>query len=154
MQAVEVAPVAVGDFRTAPALASVRGKALGVRAGTIRPPGKQDFAAYLGDTVAAQLQGAGKLDPASRLVLTGELLENDIDDGISEARGVVAARFVLTDQGRPVFDKVLKAEDRWPSNFVGAVAFQRALLGYGALPVRLAEQLMADPDFRTAARRR
>ncbi|MFA5962675.1 MAG: hypothetical protein WC804_01540 [Sphingomonas sp.] len=143
--------IAVGAFVPAPALPRAADRGLGVRAVTIKPEGGS-FARHLGDTLAAQLRVAGKLDPTSPVSVSGLLTENDVSSGIGKGHGVLGAEFVVTRAGREVFRKRLRSERDWNSPFVGAVAIMNADTEYGALYTELIGRLIDDPDFRAAVR--
>jgi hypothetical protein len=138
--------MAVGSFDAAPGLPD---KALGVRLSTVRPEGGS-FAAYLGETLKAQLGTAGKLDPAAAIAIGGTLTENDVGAPIGEARGRLGAEFVVKRNGRELLRKRLHVERSWGSSYFGFVAIDKADRMYTALYADLVSALIDDPDFRTA----
>lgn len=138
--------MAVGGFAAAPGLSD---RALGVRVSTVRPAGGS-FAAYLGETLKAQLGAAGRLDPAASIVIGGTLTENDVGAPTGEARGQLGAEFVVSRNGRELFRKRLHVERRWGSSYFGFVAIDKADRMYNALYADLVSALIDDPDFRTA----
>lgn len=138
--------MAVGSFAAAPGLSD---RALGVRVSTVRPAGGS-FAAYLGETLKAQLGAAGRLDPAAPILIGGTLTENDVGAPIGEARGRLGAEFVVTHGGREVFRKRLHVERRWGSSYFGFVAIDKADRMYTALYADLVSALIDDRDFRAA----
>lgn len=138
--------LAVGSFAAAPGLSD---KALGVRVSTVRPEGGS-FAAYLGETLKAQLAAAGKLDPAAAIAIAGTLTENDVGAPIGEARGRLGAEFVVTRGGRELLRKRLRVERNWGSSYFGFIAIDKADRMYTALYADLVSALIDDPDFRAA----
>lgn len=138
--------MAVGSFAAASGLSD---KALGVRISTVRPEGGS-FAAYLGETLKAQLAAAGKLDSAAPIAITGTLTENDVGAPIGEARGRLGAEFVVTRDGRELMRKRLRVERSWGSSYFGFIAIDKADRMYTALYADLVSALIDDPDFRTA----
>ena len=146
IDAARLPAMAVSSFAAAPALSD---KALGVRASQVRPEGGS-FAAYLGETLQAQLGAAGKLDAAAPIVIGGTLTENDVGAPIGEARGQLGAEFVVTRNERELFRKRLHVERRWGSSYFGFVAIDKADRMYTALYADLVSALIDDPDFRRA----
>ena len=146
IDAARLPAMAVGSFAAAPGLSD---KALGVRVSQVRPEGGS-FAAYLGETMKAQLGAAGKLDAAAPIAIGGTLTENDVGAPIGEARGQLGAEFVVTRNGRELFRKRLHVERRWGSSYFGFVAIDKADRMYNALYADLVSALIDDRDFRTA----
>lgn len=126
-------------------------RAILVRAGTEAAP-EGSFAAYLADTLAAELKGAARFDPGSNLVVSGIITDTHLDSVMPTATARLGARFTLTKSGRTVFEKTLSVESDWDSNFAGAVAIPDAFNHYSGLFPRLAAKLFADPEFRAAAK--
>jgi hypothetical protein len=152
LRAADAASMKIGDFSPAPGPPTMMDKSIMVRAGTQAAP-EGSFAAYLADTLAAELKGAGRLDPNSSLVLSGVITDTHADAAMPTARARLAARFTLTRSGQTVFDKTLSVEAEWNSDFVGAVAIPDAFNQYSGLFPQLATKLFADPQFKAAARR-
>src|SRR4051812_48024681 len=71
LRASGIAPVALGEFRLAPGRPASMDQSIRARANVFLPPVGGSFAVYLGDTLAAQLRGAGLLDPAASVVVEG-----------------------------------------------------------------------------------
>lgn len=154
LQTSGIAPIRVGDFKPAPSLPAGKDKSINSRAATIKPPSGNSFAAYLGQTLATELNAAGKLDGASRVVVTGFLTESELDSaGFVTASGSLAARFVVTREDAVVYDKVLRVDAQWESNFIGAIAIPAAISNYNALYPKLARALLEDPAFAAATKK-
>ncbi|WP_295640676.1 hypothetical protein [uncultured Methylibium sp.] len=148
---VALQPLALGSFGPA----ADQERALvdhSLRGSSIVPP-QGSFAAYLRQTLETELAAAGLLDPASTTVVSATLLASRVDAAVGEGRGMLAARFVHTRDGRTRYDRELQAEGRWPSSFVGVEALPAAFNGYALLHRELVGRLLADPDFRQAAAR-
>ena len=148
--AVEVPPMKVGAFTLSRALPESRDRSIGLRALSIKPPKGSTFASYLGDTLAEQLRLAGKLDPASPLVLSATVTESSASTAIGTATGALRATFRLSHGPRILFEKDLRVDAQWNSSFIGAVAVMNAEREYVALYTRLVDLLLEDPDFRRA----
>jgi hypothetical protein len=146
-----LSPMAVGAFVPAPTLPRGADRGIAVRAVTIKAEGGS-FAHHLGETLAAQLRAAGKLDSAASRQVSGALLENAVGSGIGKGHGVLAAEFVVTREGHELFRKRLQVAHDWNSPFVGAVAIMNADAEYAALYTALIGELIDDPDFRAAMR--
>jgi hypothetical protein len=151
LRAADIAPVKIGAFSPAPGSPAMMDKSIIVRAGTQAAP-EGSYAAYLADTLAAELKGAGRLDPNSSLVLSGMITDTHADAAMPMASARLAARFTLSRSGQTVFDKTLSVEAEWNSDFVGAVAIPDAFNHYSGLFPQLATKLFADPEFKAAAK--
>ncbi|MDB5432044.1 MAG: hypothetical protein JWP35_3160 [Caulobacter sp.] len=143
--------MAIGSFTPAPGHPTQMDRAVVIRAGSQAAPGGS-YARYLGDTIAAELSGAGRLDPTSGLVVSGVITDTYLDSNMSTARAALSARITLTRAGRVVYDKTLSAQSSWEGNFMGAVAIPDAFNHYTGLFQDLAGKLLADPEFQKAAR--
>jgi len=146
IDAARLPPLAVGNFTAAPGMSDA---ALGVRLSAVRPEGGS-FAAYLGETLKAQLRATGKLDPAAPISIGGTLTENDVGAPIGQARGRLGAEFVVTRDGHELLRKRLHVERNWGSSYFGFVAIDKADRMYTALYADLVSALIDDADFRAA----
>jgi hypothetical protein len=146
-----VAPMNVGDFVPAPGEPTEMDKSVTVRAG-VQPAPDGSFAKYLGDTISAELKGAGKLDPNSTLVVSGLITGTHLDSSMSTPRAALAAKITLVRAGKVTFEKTISVESTWDANFIGAVAIPDAINHYTDLYRQLTAKLFADPDFVSAAR--
>jgi len=151
IRAANLAAMRVGEFTAAPGKPTEMDKSVAVRAG-VQPAPNGSFARYLGDTLATELKAAGRLDESSSLVVTGVVTDTHVDSAMPTAHAWLAARFSLVRGGKTVFDKTLKVDASWDSNFVGAVAIPDAFNHYNGLFDKLAAALLSDPDFQAAAR--
>jgi len=143
--------VSVGSFSVQPGAGGLSG--IGLRGATMNSPVGSDYAAYLADALQRELTLAGKLDPKSRIVVTGVLLKNDIAAGsIVTNSGEIEASFVVAKDGKEVYRRTHRAEASWESSFVGAVALPRAMAQYPLLVQKLLGTLFSDAAFAAALR--
>lgn len=152
VRAAGIGPVAVGAFAPAAGMDKTADASVGVRATTLAAP-RGSFAGYLGETLEAELQGAGLIDKGGSRVVEGWLTDRQVDASIGRGRGRLAARFVVKQDGAAVYDKELDVAADWESSFVGAVAIPAAINEFTALFRKLALNLVNDPDFRRAMAR-
>lgn len=148
----DVPPMALGEFRLAPGLPATMDRRVSVRGSTVTSPKGGSYALFLKETLAAELQASGKLDPASGIVITGELTESEATAGIDVGAARLGATFVVTRDGREVYRKPLRVEESWVSSFYGAVAIPMALNHYTGLYSKLVTKLLEDPAFAAAIR--
>ena len=145
--------IKVGAFVPGPGLAPAKDKSVNSRAATVKPPGGS-FAGYLGRTLAAELNAAGKLDAASGLEVSGFLVESELHSASTVTGDAsLAARFVLKRDGVVAYDKTLRVTDTWKSAFMGVEAIPDAINHYYGLYGTLVRTLLQDPEFIAAARR-
>ena len=149
-----VAPLAVGTFTRSASVSAAADRSHGVRSNKVVAP-RGSFAGYLGDTLRAELSGAGRYQADAPLVLRGELLETRLD-GSSSSHGTasLAARFELLRDQTVLYRGDLRATDRWESGFLGVEAIPAAVNHYQDLDRRLVRELFSDPQFVEAARSR
>jgi hypothetical protein len=141
----------VGAFTKDPKMPAQQDKSVVSRSVTVTSPDGESFAAYLGNVLKADLEGAGKLDPASDLEVQGVLTDNQLGTGIKTGTATLGARFILLRKGSSVFDKSLVAQQQWEGDFIGAVAIPDAINHYQSLYQELVEKLLSDDEFRKAA---
>jgi len=137
----------VGSFT----VAANTGGSIGLRGNPMNSSVGNDYAAYLADALQQELKLAGKLDSASKLEISGQLLKNDISAaGFSTNSGEIEARFIVKSDGSQRYDKVKRAELSWDSSFMGAVAIPKAQQQYPAIVQKLLSLLWGDADFQAA----
>lgn len=146
-RATQLMPVNVGSFKADPKLGADNDRGISVRSNTVASPVDGSFAQYLRETLMVDLKASGLYDANSPAVLSGFLTESLLDVGIDTGRSNLAARFVLTNGSKTLFDKELKASANWPSSFVGAIAIPQGIHQYTDLYHKLIEQLFEDPDY-------
>jgi hypothetical protein len=153
MRAAGIPNVGVGTFALAPGLPEGMDRSIGIRAVSVSSP-DGSFSTYLRQTLITELTAGGKLDPASPIVIGGQLTESRIDAGLAEANAVLGANFTVTRDGKTVFSKAFEVHDAWKGDFLGAVAIPAAMDHYTALYSRLVGALLADGEFRAAVGQR
>jgi hypothetical protein len=144
----------VGDFTPGPGLSPRDDQSLGIRALTLVSPYDHSFSKYLQKSLEADLQLAGKLDPASSLTIEGELTDSRIDAGIGTGSATLSGKFELLKSGKQAFEKSFSVRAEWDSAFVGATAIPDAANQYTSLYDKLIVEFLADPDFKAAAAER
>ncbi|WP_421837757.1 hypothetical protein [Novosphingobium sp.] len=145
-----VPPMALGPFT--PASKDV-GHSISIRLGILHPPKGRNFAEFLGATFETELKAAGKLDPAAPLQLGGVLTESRASEDIKNGGGSLGARITLSRGGQPIFAKDYRAETKWHSSIIGALAIDEAFVQYNALYAALVRQALSDPELVAAAKR-
>lgn len=143
--------LAVGDFKLAPGAKADIDKSVSARA-TSASPAEGTFSAYLKAALVSDLKASGLYDAGAALAIQGQLVDAQLDTGMSTGRAIIAAHFQVTRSGQTAFDKTLKDEHTWDSSFVGAIAIPRAINEYQAGYANLLGQLYKDPDFLRACR--
>lgn len=143
--------IGVDDFSAA---AGVNDRSLNMRGSSMTGTGQDGaFSTYLQDALVTELRNAGRFDDAAALRLSGTLTVNRLSaEGFSTGNATAGARFVLTRDGRVVYDKVITAQHEWESSFIGAIAIPAAVQGYPATVQKLVSQLFTDPAFIEATR--
>lgn len=145
------AGIALGSFSVQAGAVGATG--IGLRGNTMSSPVGSDYAAYLADALQRELTLAGKLDPKSRIVVSGVLLKNDISaGGMSTNSGEIEASFAVVADGQERYRRTLRAEASWDSSFIGAVAIPKAQAQYPLLVQKLLGQLFSDAAFAAALR--
>lgn len=143
------ASIAVGAFTVqadGPGVTSI-----GLRGSSMSSPVGADYAAYLADALRQELKLAGKLDPNSKIVVTGLLLKNDIAaGGFSTNSGEIEAQFTVLNDGRERWRGTKRAELAWDSSFLGSIAIPKAQQEYPVLVQKLLAQLFEDAGFQSA----
>jgi len=142
-------PTALGSFTVQAGGAGV--VSIGLRAASMNSSVGADYAAYLASALSQELQLAGKLDPKSKVVITGLLLKNDISAaGLSTNSGEIEAQFAVINDGQERYRGTHRAEMSWESSILGAVAIPKAQQQYPLLVQKLLSRLMADSRFQAA----
>lgn len=96
------------------------------------------------------LKASGLYDANSPATLSGFLTESLLDVGIETGQSNLGARFVLSNGGKILYDKELKASASWSSSFVGAIAIPQGINQYADLYHKLVGMLFDDPDYQKA----
>jgi len=148
-----IAPVALGHFGLAAGRPAGMDQSVTARTNTIFSPYDSSFAGYLKENLATDLRAAGLLEPASPIVIEGQLTDSQLDAAVGFGQGSVAARFAVIRAGAKVYEREFRASSRWESPFVGAIAVPAAVNEYSLLYRKLVELLLDDPAFRSAAKK-
>ena len=149
-RASRLAPINVGSFKPDPKLGAENDRGINVRSNTLSSPVEGSFAQYLRETLIVDLKASGLYDANSPATLSGFLTESLLDVGIETGQSNLGARFVLSNGGKILYDKELKATANWPSSFVGAIAIPQGINQYADLYHKLVGMLFDDPDYQKA----
>jgi hypothetical protein len=148
LRAAGFVPANVGTF-TAGERMLARDKSVSVRAAnSLESPIDSSFTQYLRETLKVELASAGLLDANSGTVITGTLIDTELDPAMSSGTGSLTARFVVTRDGKLRFDRELKVSSTWESSFIGAIAIPAAMREYEGLYRKLVTTLMNNAEFR------
>ena len=145
----DISALSVGEFKLAESKPEAIDKSITSRSQTLVPQ-EGSISGYLRSALVTELQTAGKYDEASKIQVSGELTESELNTNMGTADGTLGARFKVTG-GKAEYDKVLSVKRTWESSFVGAIAIPKALQEYMGLYERLLKKLFTDPEFVTAA---
>lgn len=139
-------PLALGEFKAEkPELEqlSIRASSLEAKEGS--------YSAYLKDAIKSELLLASMLGSVGDAELIAILLENELNtSSIVTGEGKISAQFIVKNNQKITYNKVLKATTTFPSSFSGAHAIPNAINAYPELVQRLLESLYSDKDFATA----
>jgi hypothetical protein len=153
LKAAGAQPMALGDFKAAPGKATDADKGLSIRGSNSIAPNKGSFALQLREQLAAELKAAGLEGTGAKTVISAVVTDNQLEVGLSQGTGRLAARFQVRRDGQLVFDKELVAASQWEASFMAAVAVPDGFNRYGALYQQLIGKLIDDADFRAAVKR-
>jgi hypothetical protein len=149
LRSANMTPVNVGTFTATGAAMGSKDKSISIRGGnSVESPVGPSFTEYLRETVKVEMAAAGLLDEKSSTVITGTMIDSDLESG--NGSGYLVARFVVTRDGTVRFDRELKTTTTWESSFIGAVAIPAAAHGYESLYRMMATKLINDAEFRKA----
>lgn len=139
----DVKPLNVGHFKTDKNLNSIR-----LRASSLNSSVGNSFGDYLTKALSEELKLAKVWSGVSNTVVSGELLENDIDiSGFSIGTGVISVKFMVKKGEELVFDKNITANHEFESSFMGNIAIPNGQMSYVDLVQNLVKALFSDPDF-------
>lgn len=106
------------------------------------------YAEYLKVALREQLQQASLYDATSLIVITGDLLSNEVNAmGFSVGTADISAQFKVVSSGNVVFDKIVSITHEWESSLIGAIAIPNAQNNYPIAVQKLVAKLMSDSDF-------
>jgi hypothetical protein len=147
-----LAPTKVGEFTAEPKNGADVNH-LTIRGGTYASPYEGSYVNYLKEALRQELDEARLLDPNAGLEVTGVLIQNDLNAGISTAYAQIEARFVVKRNGQTRFDKVKSVRYEWESAFAAATAYPLASENYVVTVKRLLGDLYSDLDFLAALKK-
>ena len=150
LRGANLGPAKAGAFVLAPGKPAAMDTTLDGLRGSSIEPANGSFAKTLREELVVDLKAAGLYDEASNTVITGQLTDSQVDAAIGTGTGRLGAHFVVTRDGKSVYDKTLTVDAKWESSFIGAVALPAAINQYTAFYKTLAGKLFADPDFQKA----
>ncbi len=146
IQAAGISPVALGNFSAAQSQIQFA-KRINIRGSSMGPPKGGDFPSFLKQTLQAELATAGKFEPTSPVKISAEMTKNSAGENLSKGAAVVAATFIVSRGNVVVFSKNYEVENRWKSDFLGAIAIPEAFQQYNALYGQLVRKALSDPEF-------
>jgi len=141
---IPLAHMQVGEFVSAnPAVDKVS-----VRGGSLVSPFDGSYSAYLRNALAEELKQSSLWDNSADTVISGELLQNDLDaSGFSIGVADLSARFRVDKRGNQVYDKVHSIHHEWDSSFIGNVAIPNAINNYPIAVQKLINEFLLDIDL-------
>lgn len=138
-----VKPLNIGQFKTDKKL-----NRIGLRGSSLNSSVGKTFGDYLTKALTEELKLAKVWSGVSNTVVSGELLENDIDiSGFSIGTGVISVKFMVKKGDELVFDKKITANHEFESSFMGNIAIPNGQMSYVDLVQNLVKTLFSDPDF-------
>lgn len=143
--------LAAGEFGLAPGAKQDIDRSVTSRGSTASPT-EGTFSAYLKAALVSDLKASGLYDTSGPLTVQGQLVDAQLDTGMSTGKALISAHFQVMRSGQTVFDKTLKDYHTWDSSIIGAVAIPRAFNEYQAGYANLLGQLYKDPEFLNACR--
>lgn len=144
-----LAPATVGAFAADPFRPDID-KSHSIRGNGLASPTNGSFAQYLGETLKVELQTAGLYDPNAKTVISGSLMQSNVDASIGAGKASLAARIVVSRAGAVRYDREVSISSAWDSPFVGVVAVPLAAGQFEGLYRKLAGKLFDDVLFQEA----
>lgn len=138
-----ISPVTVGEISVEKKLnkISLRGSPLKSSVGA-------SYGDYLEDALLQELKLAKLWSSVSTTVVSGEIIENDIDvSGFSKGIGLISVKFTVKNNENIVFEKVVTANTEIDSSFIGAIAIPNGQANYPVLIQQLIKTLFSDQEF-------
>ncbi len=122
-----------------------------IRASSMVSTFNNSYADYLAVALREQLQQADLYDATSTIVITGNLLVNEVNtSGFSVGIAEISAQFKVESSGKVVFDKTFSIVHEWESSFMAAIAVPNAQNNYPIAVQKLVAKLMSDSNFISA----
>lgn len=114
-----------------------------IRSMRISAPGDGSWSAFLSQALRTELSASGNYDANAPAILEVTLKEVKIVDGGAALTG----RFVVHQAQSVRYDKVLRVEAHWDTDFLAALAASNGLNQTTAIFQALLRKLFDDPDF-------
>lgn len=138
--------IAVGTIEDSKKLNSIS-----LRGSSLLSPINKSFGDYLEQALESELTAAKLYSGVSSIVISGKLIENDIDvSGFSVGEGKMTVEFVVSNKDAVIFTKSISVTHEFESSFMGNIAIPNGQLNYPVVVQKLCGALFTDPDFMTA----
>ena len=152
LKSVSTVPVKIGIF-TADSNNKDRVENLTIRGGSFLSPYDGSYASYLREALRQEFYDAGRLSDTSNVVITGVLLNNEIDaSGFSIGTAAISAQFTVSKDSQVRYNKIMLATHQWESAFAAANAVPKAHQNYPVVVQKLLSNLYGDVEFQKATK--
>lgn len=94
-----------------------------------------------------ELRHAGLLDPRAERQLHIQLIKSQLNTGVINGHGELAARFTLRKGDQVLYETTKDVERNWDSSFFGPIAIPAAANNYNPMLQDLLKSLYQDPRF-------
>jgi len=145
LRAAGAAPVKIGPISKQPG-AKQDVDSISLRLGKLDSP-YGTYTAYLQEALQQDFENARLLDANSLTEVSGVLLHNDVEAGVSTGTADVEARLRVAREGKVLYEQAKSAHVEWDSNFVAAIAVPRAQENYPKALQKLLGEFYKDPQF-------
>lgn len=138
----KVKPLSVGEFNSTKKLDSIslRGSRLVSPSGT--------YGIYLTKAIEEELKLAKLWSGVSSTVVSGTLIRNNIDiSEFSTGTGDISVNFIVTTDGKIVYERIISADHVFDSSFMGSIAIPNGQSNYMNLVQKLIKNLFSDKAF-------
>lgn len=125
---------------------------LTIRASSYKSPYDDSFTGYLQNALKTELANARRIDQGSNVSIRSELQENTLSGAVGTGTAHIKARFVVMRPEGAAFDKVVSADHKWDSPFIGALGIPAAQSNYVVTVQKLLHNLFADTDFQASVK--
>lgn len=151
IRAADFPAVAVGAASVAPGVGRSATRVV-VRGSSVSAPKPGNFGDFLGETLKAELRGAGRYDAVAPTTISVLLIECRSGENMKTGTAAVAATFIVTRGGQRVFTRDYRVTREWQSYFMAMQAVPAALDGFTSLFPKLVEKALSDPELVRALR--
>lgn len=126
-----------------------------LRGGAMNSPYNNSYASYLKNALEEDLKQSGHWDPNSKIIISGELLKNEIDaSGFSTGESNISAKFIVSRNDNEIYNKIHSIHHEWESSFIGAIAIPNAQNNYPVSIQKLLREFFLDEDLLNALKRK